>query len=76
MKKNIFLTASLFTLLLIACGPAAEDRDAMQGRAKIIADSIANSIKSKMAEAEFQGPNIIKVDTAKPAAVDTTKKSK
>jgi hypothetical protein len=52
-------------LLQTSCGPAAENRDVMQSRAKVIGDSIANSIKTQMSEAETPGPvnNVIKIDT-------------
>lgn len=78
MKKFVLLSLPIIALVTgVSCnGPAAEDRNAMHARAKIIGDSISNSIKSKMAEAEFQGPNIIKVDTVKPSAADTAKKTK
>lgn len=76
MKNVSFLLLAFVAIAVVSCGPAAEDRNAMHARAKVVADSIANSIKTRMAEAEFQGPNIIKVDSAKPAAADTAKKAK
>lgn len=61
----VFLSILAIILMQTACGPAAENRDAMQARAKVVADSIAESIRSRMAEADAPGPmgNVIKIDT-------------
>jgi hypothetical protein len=52
MKKVIFYTGCIILATLAACGPAAEDREMMHRRAKVFQDSIANSIRAQMAEAE------------------------
>ena len=74
MKKLIFLSVSA-VFLSVSCGPAAEDRDMMKSRSKIIADSMANLIKTAMQEAESP-PNVVivrpdsnaaKTNTAAPA---------
>jgi hypothetical protein len=57
--KKIFFFSLLIISVLIACGPAAEDRQKMHERAKIFQDSIANFIRSAMAEAEAPGPMIM-----------------
>jgi len=66
MKKIVLLSAFVFVLILTACGPAAENRQVMHERAKVFQDSIANMIRTSMAEAEAPGPVIIK--PAAPAA--------
>lgn len=65
--KNTILFFS-FILILTSCGPAAESRESMLKRSKEVQDSIANSIKTAIAEVEGT-PNAVVV----PAA-DTTKK--
>lgn len=72
MKAFILFFGLSLLFLHTACGPAAEDREHMHSRAKVVADSIANSIKTQMSEAETPGPvgNVIKVDT--PATKPTT----
>jgi len=67
MKYRFYFSVSLFTLLLaFACGPAAEDRKAMHERAKVFQDSIANVIRTTMAEAEGPAPvNAAPVDTSR-----------
>lgn len=52
MKKSILLAAFVSVLILASCGPAAEDRKVMVARSKIFQDSIANSIKMQLNEAE------------------------
>ncbi|MBA3665382.1 MAG: hypothetical protein H0W61_14390 [Bacteroidetes bacterium] len=66
MKTTILSLSLVLLLLQVSCGPAAESRESMQSRAKHVADSIANSIKASMAEAETPGPaiNTVKIDTA------------
>ncbi|MCE3260101.1 MAG: hypothetical protein K0S12_1742 [Bacteroidetes bacterium] len=77
MKKILFFSLGFATLLL-SCGPAAEDRNTMHARAKIIGDSIANILKTSMEEAAKPGPAFkpVVVDTGKKSAPDTSKKSK
>jgi hypothetical protein len=59
MKKSIFSFSLFFIFILASCGPAAEDRQAMHERAKVFQDSIANVIKTSMAEAAAPGPNAV-----------------
>ena len=67
MKSHLSVPAIL-ALTFFACGPAAEDRNAMHARAKVFQDSIANVIRSTMAEAEAPANTAVRVDTpAKPA---------
>jgi hypothetical protein len=54
----------LFISILYSCGPAAEDRNVMHSRAKIFQDSIANVIRTQMAEAEAPANTAVQVDTA------------
>ncbi|MCW3075854.1 MAG: hypothetical protein JWO32_463 [Bacteroidetes bacterium] len=63
--KTIYFSLSLTLLIILgSCGPAAESRESMQSRAKNVADSIANLIKTSMAEAETPGPAAaVKPDT-------------
>jgi len=65
MKKMLSLSLLALFGWLIACGPAAEDRQRMHERAKVFQDSIANFIRSQMNEAEMQ-PNgqVMPLDTA------------
>ena len=55
MKKSIFFYAVTTLSLMIACGPAAENREIMHQRAKIFQDSIARTIRATLAEAETPG---------------------
>ncbi|HQQ95117.1 MAG TPA: hypothetical protein PLQ93_11225 [Bacteroidia bacterium] len=64
--SSLLLTSLLITLLVSSCGPAAEDRATMVSRAKEVQDSIANMIRSSLAEAEGTVPA-----TAAPATVVT-----
>jgi len=66
MKTSILVLSLALLMIQTSCGPAAENRETMQARAKQVADSIANSIKASMAEAETPGPamNAPKPDTA------------
>ena len=52
MKNTIVTLFILCSLFLLSCGPAAEDRQVMHARAKIFQDSLADLIKSTIAEAE------------------------
>jgi hypothetical protein len=71
---NPMLRSFAFSILFISfisfvsCGPAAEDRNQMHARAKVISDSMANLIKSAMAEAEMP-PQAMQ---SMPKAVDST----
>jgi hypothetical protein len=70
MKVFVFISGLILALCAASCGPAAEDREIMHSRAKTIADSMANLIKTAMKEAESP-PNVIVVpDTSakKPPA--------
>ena len=73
--KKIFLPVFVFILILTSCGPAAENRQMMHERAKIFQDSIANMIRSSMAEAAapsnvvvVPAPTTTAVPSATPAA--------
>ncbi|MCE3229734.1 MAG: hypothetical protein K0S32_4285 [Bacteroidetes bacterium] len=77
MKKQIVFFGLGLVMFASSCGPAAENRDAMHNRAKVIADSIANVIKTSMDEAAKPGPYRPPVaDTTKKPGADTTKKTK
>lgn len=72
MMTKTKLIAVIFTanlVFLISCGPAAEDRKAMHARAKVFQDSIANSIRSTIAEAEM--PAQMPANTATVAPTPT-----
>ena len=56
MKIRILFSAFVFTLIVTACGPAAEDRQKMHNGAKELQDSIANVIRSSFAESESPAP--------------------
>ena len=69
MKKTILLSSLFLGLVFISCGPASENRQIMHERAKIFQDSIANFIRTSMAEAEAPGPNaqvVVPQNTATP----------
>jgi hypothetical protein len=59
MKTTILLPAALLAVLFFSCGPAAEDREKMHKRAKEFQDSIANTIRQSMLEAESPPQNIV-----------------
>jgi hypothetical protein len=59
MKKTGLFPSLLFIIALSSCGPAAENRQMMHERAKVFQDSIANFIRTTMAEAEAPGPKVI-----------------
>jgi len=66
MKKNIFIASAACLFIFIACGPAAENREAMHIRAKGFQDSIAFVIKSSMAEAAAPaGGRVVMPDTSR-----------
>lgn len=75
MKKNIILSASVFTLIFTSCGPAAEDRQMMHERAKVFQDSIANIIRMSMAEAEAPLNNVTPLPAPAPATATTASTS-
>jgi hypothetical protein len=52
MKSSVILPVVIFVLIIQSCGPAAEDREMMHQRAKSFQDSIANLIRTQLAEAE------------------------
>lgn len=57
MKNLFYFTATLLSLgFAVSCGPAVEDRKMMHERAKVFQDSIANVIRTTMAEAEGPAP--------------------
>lgn len=58
----------VFVVTLWSCGPAAEDRKKMHERASVFQDSIANVIRTTIAEAEGPAP------VAAPV-IDTTGKA-
>ena len=75
-KTNLFAFLSL-VLIVVSCGPAAEDRQAMHARAKVFQDSIANVIRTTMAEAETPA-NVVTAPapTATSAATPTPSPAK
>ncbi|MCC6369837.1 MAG: hypothetical protein IT236_02405 [Bacteroidia bacterium] len=76
MNKNLILSALALVFALISCGPAAENRQIMHERAKIFQDSIANVIRTTIAEAEGPAPAspvIVVPPTPTAAATPTTK---
>lgn len=77
MKKNNLFAFLSLVLLVVSCGPAAEDRQAMHARAKVFQDSIANVIRTTMAEAETPA-NVVTTPapTASSAATPTTPPAK
>ncbi len=73
MKKISFFIALMAVIVFnSSCGPAAEDREAMYARAKVFQDSIANVLKSSMAEAEAPGPAAVAAPASTPAASQPT----
>lgn len=68
-KASLSFSALILTLTFLSCGRAAEDRKMMHERAKIFQDSIANVIRTTMAEAE--GPAAVVV----PTVTDTAAKA-
>ncbi len=77
MKKISFIASVALVALFTSCGPAAEDRQAMHARAKVFQDSIANVIRTTMAEAEAPA-NVVAapVQTAAPSATPATPPAK
>ncbi|MBL7930822.1 MAG: hypothetical protein JNL60_02915 [Bacteroidia bacterium] len=75
--KNLLFVVSALTVVLVSCGPAAEDRQEMHRRAKIFQDSIAQFIRQSMDEAAAPGPNAVQQvqmptpgQTAQPQAIN------
>jgi hypothetical protein len=62
--KALTLALAGSSAILFSCGPAAEDRNAMHARAKVIQDSMANAIRQAIAEAEAPANTAVHVDTA------------
>ena len=73
MKKTILSIAFIFSLIITACGPAAENRQMMHERAKVFQDSIANVIRMAMAEAEAPVNNVVTLQAPAPATATATK---
>ena len=75
MKKIVLLSAFVFALIITSCGPAAENRQVMHERAKTFQDSIANTIRNTMAEAEAPAAPVIvqSPQAATPAPVPAKK---
>jgi|GEM_PF-766094 len=71
MKRILLPITFSFILFLTSCGPAAENREVMHQRAKVFQDSIANMIRSSMAEAEApaRGTVVVSSPGATNAAV-------
>ena len=65
MTKFSVLTVSAFTLFLVSCKPAAEDRVKMHENAKRVSDSIAKTIDIPLNEVKPQAPSSVVVDTTK-----------
>lgn len=55
MKNFLLFLCLVFVTTFNNCGPAAEDRQQMMARSKVFQDSIANFIRTTMAEAEAPG---------------------
>ena len=66
MKNFICFFNLVLVFILVSCGPAAENREAMYARSKVFQDSIANVIKSSMDAAAAPASG-----TAPVAVVDT-----
>lgn len=74
MKKITALTPFIGILILSSCGPAAENKEVMHQRAKVFQDSIANMIRSSMAEAEAPANAVaVPVQTPTAAPANTVK---
>jgi len=76
MKNFICFFNLIIIFILVSCGPAAENREAMYARSKVFQDSIANVIKSSMdaaaAPASGTAPVAIVDTAAKKAAAQAT----
>ncbi len=71
MKNNFLFVVIALVIVMISCGPAAEDRQEMHRRAKIFQDSIANFIRVSMDEAAAPGPNAAMVPPPAATAAPT-----
>lgn len=69
MKKLIALLSAFLVIVLIACGPSAEDNKKMEEQLQKAADSTANALlqKASTAASDTSKPNVV-------APTDTTKK--
>jgi hypothetical protein len=67
MKTNILKVVFASIFIVSACGPAAEDREAMHARAKVFQDSIAFIIRTSMEDAAAPAAGVV-------VAPDTSKK--
>jgi hypothetical protein len=66
MKKvSILLSVMFFTLVIVKCKPAAEDRFKMHENAKRVSDSIGRTIDAAMAEVAITPKNGVAADTTK-----------
>ena len=57
LRSSLLFLSLISGIFIISCGPAAEDRNTMLYRSKLVQDSIANVIRIQMAEAEAPGAN-------------------
>jgi hypothetical protein len=74
MKTLVLSSALIFVLIFTSCGPAAEDKKVMHANAKIFQDSLANMIRTSMAEAEAPAnPGLAPVQTPTAAPAGTVK---
>jgi len=74
IKPFLFCLSASALFFLSSCGEAAEDRDSMKFRAKVVQDSIATVIRMQMAEAEGPGvmqPQAAPIATAAPVITHT-----
>ncbi|MBK9285460.1 MAG: hypothetical protein IPM51_14245 [Sphingobacteriaceae bacterium] len=53
MKKSSFIFLVIIAIIFSFCGPPAESREVMHSRAKTIADSMANLIRTALDEAKM-----------------------
>lgn len=74
MNFKFLLVSAIALSIFSSCGPAGEDREAMYARAKVFQDSIANVIKSSMAEAEAPAAPMVANTGTEAAAQSTTGK--
>jgi hypothetical protein len=66
MSKFIFIIISSFSIFVLSCKPAAEDRVMMHEKANRISDSIGRVIDAAMEE--------VKIEPQPSTVIDTTKK--
>lgn len=67
MKKIfVFISVLFVSVLVVQCGPAAEDRNAMHEKAKRVSDSIGKVIDTELADVQIQPKEATQVaDTSK-----------